>query len=81
MLRGTTRFDISIEDMRAVSLHLTFNEKSRRAVVAEDNEMYGAARVYQILREDQKKPDKMKVFPNMAEARRWLGLDEATNSN
>ncbi len=79
--RGTTRFDVSFAEMHAVSSHTAFNEKSRRAVVAEDTEMRGAARVYQILREDQKKPDKMKVFRNMAEARRWLGLDEATISN
>ncbi len=73
--RGTTRFDVSFADMFAVSSHSAFNEKSRRAVVAEDTEMHGAARVYQILREEQKKPDQMKVFSNMAEARRWLGLD------
>ncbi len=79
--RGTTRFDVSFAEMHAVSSHSAFNEKSRRAVVAEDTEMRGAARVYQILREDQKKPDKMKVFRNMAEAHRWLGLDEATISN
>ncbi len=79
--RGTTRFDVSFAQMHAVSSHTAFNEKSRRAVVAEDTEMRGAARVYQILREDQKKPDKMKVFRNMAEARRWLGLDAATISN
>ncbi len=79
--RGTTRFDVPFAEIHAVSSHSAFNEKSRRAVVVEDTEIRGAARVYQILREDQKKPDKMKVFRNMAEARRWLGLDEALNSN
>ena len=79
--RGTTRFDVSIADIRVVSSHSTFNEKSRRAVVAEDTEMYGVGRVYQILREDQGRPDQVRVFRDMAEARRWLGLDEATNSN
>ncbi len=79
--RGTTRFDVSIAEMRVVSLHSAFNEKSRRAIVAEEAELYGAGRVYQILREEQKKPDEVRVFRNMAEARCWLGLDEATNSN
>ena len=79
--RGTTRFDVSIAEMRVISLHSAFNEKSRRAIVAEEAELYGAGRVYQILREEQKKPDEVRVFRNMAEARCWLGLDEATNSN
>ena len=73
--RGTTRFDVSFAGMRAVSSHSAFNEKSRRAVVAENTEMRGAARVYQILREEQGRPDQVKVFHDMAEARRWLGLD------
>ncbi len=79
--RGTTRFDVSFVGMRAVSSHSVFNEKSRRAVVTGSTEMRGAARVYQILREEQGKPDQIKVFHDMAEARRWLGLDEAINSN
>jgi len=79
--RGTTRFDVSFADMRGVSSHSVFNEKSRRAVVAGNTEMRGAARVYQILREEQGRPDQVKVFHDMAEARRWLGLDEAKNSN
>ncbi len=37
--------------------------------------MVGAARAYQLLREEQKQPDKMEVFRSMVEARRWLGLD------
>ena len=73
--RGTTRFDVSFAGMRAVSSHTTFNEKSRRAVVVGENEMYEAARVYQILREEQRKPDQVQVFRDMEEARRWLGLD------
>jgi len=73
--RGTTRFDISIADMRVVSLHSTFNEKSRRAVVAEKDETFGIARMYQSLREAYEKPDQVRVFRDMAEARRWLGLD------
>jgi hypothetical protein len=73
--RGTTRFDVSVADMRAVASHTTFNEKSRRAVVVDETEMYGAGRVYQILREEQGKPDQVRVFRDMEEARRWLGLD------
>ncbi len=79
--RGTTRFDLSSEGMRAVSMHSIFNEKSRRAIVAEKDDMFGVARMYQLLREVHEKPDQVRVFRITAEARRWLGLDEATNSN
>ncbi len=79
--RGTTRFDLSSKGMRAVSMHSIFNEKSRRAIVAEKDEMFGVARMYQLLREVHEKPDPIRVFRTMAAARRWLGLDEATNSN
>ena len=79
--RGTTQFDVSIADMRVVSSHSTFDEKSRRAIVVKNLEMRGVARVYQILRKEQGRPDQIKVFGDMAEARRWLGLDQAKNSN
>ena len=80
-MRGATRFDVSEEGMRTVSSHSVFNEKSRRAIVAERDEMFGVARMYQLLRETHKKPDQVRVFRTMEEARRWLGLDEAKNSN
>ena len=73
--RGTTRFDLSSEGLRTVSMHSAFNEKSRRAVVAEKDEMFGMARMYEVFREMQNKPDQLRVFRDMAEARRWLGLD------
>ncbi len=73
--RGATRFDLSSDDMRLVSMHSIFNEKSRRAVVAEKDGMFGMARMYQLLREAHEKPDQVQVFRDMAEARRWLGLD------
>ncbi len=74
-IRGTTRLDLSSDDVRTVSLHSTFNEKSRRAIVAEKREIFGLARMYQILRETHEKPDEVQIFRDMGEARRWLGLD------
>ena len=74
-IRGTARIDLSGDDVRAVAMHSTFNEKSRRAIVAEKRETFGLARMYQILRETQEKPDEVQVFRTMEEARRWLGLD------
>ncbi len=73
--RGTTRFDVSTEGLRTVSMHSAFDEKSRRAVVADKDEMFGMARMYEVFREMHNKPDQLRVFRDMAEARRWLGLD------
>lgn len=80
-MRGAARFGLSSEDMREVSMHSIFNEKSRRAIVAEKDEMFGVARMYEMLREGHEKPDQVRVFRNMTDARRWLGLDETTISN
>ena len=73
--RGTTRLDLSSDDVRAVSMHSAFNEKSRRAIVAENRAIFGMSRMYQILRETYEKPDEVRVFSDVGEARRWLGLD------
>ena len=80
-MRGATRFDISSEGIRLVSMHSAFNEKSHRAIVAPKDEIFGMARMYQLFREWYEKPDQVRVFRTMEAARRWLGLDEATNSN
>ncbi len=73
--RGTTRIDVSSEDFGALAKHSAFNEMSRRAVVAEKDIMFGVARMYQQLREVRDKPDQVRVFRTMEEARHWLGLD------
>ncbi len=73
--RSTTRFDVSGEGIRLVSTHSAFNEKSRRAIVAVKNDIFGMARMYQLFREWYEKPDQVRVFHDMEEARRWLGFE------
>ncbi len=79
--RGTTQFDVSGEGIRLVSTHSVFNEKSHRAIVVGKNETFGMARMYQLFREWYDKPDQVRVFRDMEEARRWLGFEKAINSN
>ena len=79
--RGTTRYDLSAKDIRAVYSHSAFDEKSRRAMVADEDYIFGMHRMYQTLREAHENPGQVQVFRDMIEARRWLGLNEATNSN
>ncbi len=74
-LRDVIEFSVSGAEMRTISAHHLFNERSRRAIVAEAKITFGMARMYQMLRETYGKPDVVRVFRDMAEARRWLGLD------
>jgi hypothetical protein len=45
------------------------------AVVAADDVAYDTARMYEAFRVGQHAPAEHRVFRDMAEARRWLGLD------
>ncbi len=72
-LRDVIEFPVSGAEMRTIAAHQLFNERSRRAIVAGTRITFGMARMYEMLRETE--PDQIKVFRDMAEARRWLGLD------
>ena len=78
-LRDVIEFPVSSTEMQKIAELPLFNEKSRRAIVAEKDINFGMARMYEMLHDLE--PDLIKVFRDLAEARRWLGLDEATNSN
>ncbi len=69
--RDVTEIPISAGKMKAISTHHVFN--GRGAVVAEKDIGFGMMRMYEVLSKFE--PDQFKVFRNMAEARRWLGLD------
>ena len=79
-LRDVVEFEISAAEMRKIAdQHYIFNESCREAIVAKKDISFAMARMYEMLRGS--KSGEIKVFRDMAEARRWLGLDEATNSN
>lgn len=50
-----------------------FGRGSRRAVVATDDSSLGMARMFELLRSG--KPDDIRVFRSMEDARSWLGLE------
>ena len=73
-LREVTKAALSHADMRVIASRTNlFNKESRRALVAQNDAVFGLARMYQMLREEG--PEKIMVFREMPEARRWLGLD------
>jgi hypothetical protein len=78
-LRDVIDFSVSTAEMRMIATDYIFGENSHRAIVAEKAHNFGMARMYVLFSEAL--PDQMMVYRDMAEARRWLGLDEATNSN
>ena len=72
-LRAITDFAISAAELRIITLYRLYNEKRRRAIVADEDITFGMARMYEVFREDA--PEEIKLFRDMADARRWLGLD------
>ena len=72
-LRDVVEFAVAGTEMSGLAAHSIFNEKSRRAIVAEKDTFFGMARMYQLY--GQSDPSEVTVFRDMAEARHWLGLD------
>ena len=71
-LRGVIEIQISSGEMRKISDYEVFDEKSRRAIVADEDIKFGMARMYEMFCAPE--PHLIKVFRDLAEARRWLGL-------
>ncbi len=72
-LRDLIEHPMSAGDIKMISGYRVFNQESRRAVVAEKDVSFGMARMYEMRRGAG--VDQIKVFRDMSEARRWLGLD------
>ena len=72
-LRDVIEIDISGAEMAGVAGRSIYSERSRRAIVAGKDTNFGAARMYELYGEAN--PGHLVVFRDMAEARRWLGLD------
>jgi hypothetical protein len=72
-LRNVIDIPISSNEMTTIAIYRVFDKESRSAVVAEADFSFGMSRMYEAL--SGAEPNKLKVFRDMAEARRWLGLD------
>lgn len=72
-LRNAIDIPISSDEMTAIATYRVFDKETRSAVVAEADFSFGMSRMYQAL--SGADPKKLKVFRDMANARRWLGLD------
>ena len=71
--RNITGLSLTGEDVRDLTAGAIFHEQSRRALVVPTELMYGVSRMYSLYIGAES--DVMRVFYDMDEARRWLGLE------
>ena len=67
-----TELRVSSSGVRRVAKTKLFDATSRRAIVADQNQVFGMARMFELMNGG---PEEIRVFRDMKEARRWLGLD------
>lgn len=72
-LSGVTDLTLTAADVREHVEESPFGAGSRRAIVASSDAVFGMARMYQILRANEK--DEIEVFRTFEDARQWLGDD------
>jgi hypothetical protein len=66
--------EIGWKDIRHLAFNTSFAPSARRAVVVATDAGYGLARMFQMAAD--RDDENMQVFRNIAEARRWLGLQD-----
>jgi hypothetical protein len=69
----TTELKFSAADVQAFAVKRIFAPNAKRAIVVPDGELFGLARMFEILR-DAKGDEGIRVFTKMEEAREWLGV-------
>ncbi len=78
-LRSITEFRLSAAEIREFSMRHMFHKRARRAYWVPTKEVHGMVRMFSGLSDFDS--DVIQLFRDMAETRRWLGLDQAKNSN
>ena len=75
-LRGIERFDVPTPVLRREALEPVFASQSPRALVASSDVGFGLSRVYSAHAELV--PQNVRVFRDIADAERWLGLSDSS---
>jgi len=71
--RGVAEVALDSETIRTIARPSVYAPGAKRAIVATRDAVYGLARMYERLRGGES--DEVRVFRDIEEARRWLGLD------
>ena len=78
-LRSITGFRLSTAEISEFALNYIFHKRARRAYLVPTAGVHGMIRMFFSLSNFES--DVIQIFRDIAEARRWLGLDQAKNSN
>jgi len=70
--RGVTSVELTGACVREIASIRMFGEGSRRAFATGTDVAFGLTRMFEMLRDDS--PDEIRIFRNIDDARRWLGL-------
>ncbi len=71
-LREAANLTISADEIRDLAGYSPFGPGVRRAIVARQDAVYGAARMFALLREAGGAPEQIRVFRSLEEANEWL---------
>jgi len=74
-LRDATGLTISAGEIRDLAGYSPFSREAKRAIVAQRDAVYGAARMFALLREAGGAQEQIQVFRSLSEANAWLGLE------
>ncbi len=71
-LSGVTQSELTFEELVKLAHTIDpFSPRARRAIVTDNELMYGTSRIYQAMREQE---SNIRVFRRIDEAHSWLGL-------
>ena len=74
-MRGIERNDVTADQTRMLAYRNPFGPDARRAIVVADDATYGRGRMF--MAHANLDEDRVMVFRDMVEARRWLGLTDS----
>jgi hypothetical protein len=70
-MRGVDKVELTVDGIRKLAERDIFGSGARRAIVAGQGLIYGFSRMFEMLA----KAEETRIFSDINEARKWLGLD------
>jgi len=77
---AVTELKLSSEEARAIVERKLFSPASRRAFVSANPAIFGMGRLMEAYNDMAAAPSQVRVFRDLASARKWLGLEEAASA-
>jgi hypothetical protein len=78
-MREIEELEITSEGIQRLAQGNPFGTGSRRAGVASKDDVYGVARMFEMMR--QEKGDELRIFRSLDDALDWLGLERSYTSS